>query len=52
MLPAQDHLPEGGLGNLIALPLQGRALQQGNSAFIDLSFRIFKPSSKPPIFHK
>lgn len=35
MLPAQDHLPEGGLGNLIALPLQGRALQQGNSAFID-----------------
>ncbi len=35
MLPAQDTLPEGGLGNLIALPLQGRALLKGNSAFID-----------------
>lgn len=35
MLPAQDHMPEGGLGNLIALPLQGQALKQGNSAFID-----------------
>ncbi len=35
MLPAQDHLPTGGLGNLIALPLQGRALQEGNSAFVD-----------------
>ncbi len=35
MLPAQDHMPEGGLGNLIALPLQGRALRSGNSAFID-----------------
>lgn len=35
MLPMQDHLPEGGVGNLIALPLQGRALKEGNSAFID-----------------
>ncbi len=35
MLPAQEHLPEGGLGNLIALPLQGAALQHGNSAFVD-----------------
>lgn len=35
MLPAQDQLPDGGLGNLIALPLQGKALRQGNSAFID-----------------
>ena len=26
LLPAQDSLPEGGLGNLIALPLQGVAL--------------------------
>ena len=37
MLPAQEHLPEGGLGNLIALPLQGQALRQGNSAFVDES---------------
>lgn len=35
MLPMQDHLPEGGMGNLIALPLQGQALKEGNSAFID-----------------
>ncbi len=37
MLPAQDTLPEGGVGNLIALPLQGKALRDGNSAFIDRS---------------
>ena len=35
MLPAQNHLPDGGIGNLIALPLQGQALREGNSAFID-----------------
>ncbi|MDE7178689.1 MAG: DEAD/DEAH box helicase family protein [Lachnospiraceae bacterium] len=35
MLPMQNHLPEGGVGNLIALPLQGQALKEGNSAFID-----------------
>ena len=35
MLPAQDKLPEGGLGNLIALPLQGGALKSGNGAFVD-----------------
>lgn len=36
MLPAQDSLSDNSsLGNLIALPLQGKALQDGNSAFID-----------------
>ncbi len=35
MLPAQNHVPDGGIGNLIALPLQGQALREGNSAFID-----------------
>lgn len=35
MLPAQDYIEDGELGNLIALPLQGQALKQGNSAFID-----------------
>ncbi len=35
MMPMQDSLPEGKLGNLIALPLQGRALLNGNSAFVD-----------------
>lgn len=41
MIPAQDKLPEGGLGNLIALPLQGSALKQGNSAFIDEDWEAF-----------
>lgn len=41
MLPAQDALPEGGVGNLIALPLQGKALQNGNSAFIDRNWNAY-----------
>ncbi len=41
MLPAQDILPEGGVGNLIALPLQGKALLQGNSAFIDSNWNAY-----------
>ncbi|MBQ9174341.1 MAG: DEAD/DEAH box helicase family protein [Bacteroidales bacterium] len=35
MIPKQDSPPPGGLGNLVALPLQGRALLKGNSAFVD-----------------
>ncbi len=35
MIPTQDALPEGRLGNVIALPLQGLALKEGNSAFVD-----------------
>lgn len=41
MLPMQDHLPEGGVGNLIALPLQGQALKEGNSAFIDENWNAY-----------
>lgn len=41
MLPMQDHLPEGGVGNLIALPLQGQALKEGNSAFIDEDWNAY-----------
>lgn len=41
MLPAQEHLPEGGLGNLIALPLQGQALRQSNSAFVDENWNAY-----------
>lgn len=41
MLPMQDHLPVGGIGNLIALPLQGKALYNGNSAFIDDDWNAF-----------
>ena len=41
MLPAQETLPEGGLGNLIALPLQGKALKNGNSAFVDSNWYAY-----------
>jgi hypothetical protein len=37
--PNQDTLPKGGLGNLIALPLQKRARQHGNSVFLDEQLR-------------
>lgn len=40
MLPAQDKMPVGGLGNLIALPLQRQALRSGNSAFIDEEWKV------------
>ncbi len=33
--PNQDTLPQGGFGNLIALPLQKQARDQGNSVFLD-----------------
>ena len=42
----QDSLPEGKLGNLIALPLQGRALRNGNSAFVDESWNTYKDQWK------
>ncbi|ETP73090.1 hypothetical protein UYO_0973 [Lachnospiraceae bacterium JC7] len=47
MLPAQDHIPintktgKPGLGNLVALPLQGQALKYGNSAFIDENWNAY-----------
>ena len=47
MLPAQDHIPlntktgKPGLGNLVALPLQGKALKLGNSAFIDENWNAY-----------
>lgn len=46
MMPMQDFLPEGKLGNLIALPLQGRALRNGNSAFVDESWNTYKDQWK------
>ncbi len=41
MLPAQNYVPNGGIGNLIALPLQGQALREGNSAFIDENWNAY-----------
>ena len=36
--PSQDTLPQGGFGNLIALPLQGGSRESGNSVFLDSHF--------------
>lgn len=36
--PNQDTLPQGGFGNLIALPLQRAPRQRGNSVFLDDDF--------------
>lgn len=36
--PNQDFMPAGGFGNLVALPLQGRARKNGNSVFVDDDF--------------
>jgi superfamily II DNA or RNA helicase/very-short-patch-repair endonuclease len=33
--PNQDTLPQGGFGNLIALPLQKRPRERGNTVFLD-----------------
>ena len=40
--PNQDHLPNGGLGNLVALPLQGKARRNLNSVFVDENFLAYK----------
>lgn len=42
LFPNQDYLPEGGLGNFVALPLQGQARKLGNSVFVDEDFVAFK----------
>ncbi len=39
--PSQDTLPNGGFGNLIALPLQRLPRKDGNSVFIDASLTPF-----------
>jgi superfamily II DNA or RNA helicase len=39
--PSQDTMPIGGFGNLIALPLQRRARELGNSVFIDENMRPY-----------
>ena len=52
MLPAQDLLSEySAVGNLIALPLQGKALQDGNSAFIDGNWNAY-PNQWEILFSK
>jgi superfamily II DNA or RNA helicase len=41
LFPSQDTLPKGGFGNLIALPLQKPAREQGNSVFLDEFFQPY-----------
>ncbi len=39
--PSQDTMPKGGLGNLIALPLNGASRAKGNSVFVDDEFNAY-----------
>ncbi|HEX2959231.1 MAG TPA: DEAD/DEAH box helicase family protein [Chitinispirillaceae bacterium] len=41
LFPNQDTMPKGGLGNLIALPLQKAARENHNSEFIDEHFDAY-----------
>ena len=41
LIPTQDIMPMGGLGNLIALPLQKVPREQKNSEFIDANFNAY-----------
>jgi len=37
LFPSQDVLPAGGVGNLIAAPLQGRCRRRGATVFLDMA---------------
>lgn len=41
LFPNQDNMPNGGFGNLIALPLQGKSRKNNNSVFVDEKFTPF-----------
>ena len=41
LIPAQDTMPKGGFGNLIALPLQKQPREQENSMFVDEEFNAY-----------
>lgn len=41
LFPNQDTMPKGGFGNLIALPLQKKAREQGRSVFVDEEFHPY-----------
>ena len=49
MYPSQDVASS--IGNLIALPLQGQALKNGNSAFVDENWNAY-PEQWDALFHK
>ena len=41
LFPSQDFVPEGGFGNLIALPLQAKAREKGNTVFLSEGFEPY-----------
>ena len=41
IFPSQDTLPRGGFGSLIALPLQAKPREKGNSLFVDENFNPY-----------
>ena len=49
MYPSQDVASS--IGNLIALPLQGQALKNGNSAFVDENWNVY-PDQWDALFNK
>lgn len=42
LFPNQDTLPNGGFGNLIALPFQGNCAKEGNTIFVNKYFEVYK----------
>ncbi|MFH2117306.1 MAG: DEAD/DEAH box helicase family protein [Bacillota bacterium] len=42
MFPAQDSIDSEGIGNLIALPLQGKSGKQGKTLFVDENFQVYE----------
>lgn len=51
LFPAQDFMPKGSFGNLIALPLQGECRKRGTTVFLDPAslepYRTSGPSCRP-----
>ncbi|MGB5751199.1 MAG: hypothetical protein WBM69_29795 [Desulfobacterales bacterium] len=41
IFPSQDTLPRGGFGSLIAIPLQAKPREKGNSLFVDENFNPY-----------
>jgi superfamily II DNA or RNA helicase len=46
LIPSQDFLIKGGFGNLIALPLQKKPRDNGNSVFVDENFNVIEDQWK------
>ncbi len=42
LFPNQDIMPNGGFGNLIALPFQGECCKNGNTVFVNKYFEVEK----------